>query len=373
MPRKSPSLFDKTGQSIFQDLQTWERLVESLGDLRLENDELIQLVAIGSKQSIPELLQSQNAPKGLKLIGSAKGLSHFEYHRRFGRESQHRVSGQFVVAHPTSDPIYILLFVAEPRFWRQGIQPLTESLYPKAARPFLTQGEIHHLLRNVQRAVQPRRLRVLEFSSKKRLAAAARKRFQSVREWTDMEFAAVFREAEERNVWFRSVSFDIVAEREGHLVSAGIHGKLSKYGYFSCDSNFPLFEKTIIRELIQIATERLKFFSNRDRLSTPNHVPVPLQIEYEFDIFKTSEQAKRLVEAMQRFKHGTCTVLHANPYVHLSLVDNIDFSSADLWVLSQNQILLVPQIRASEVALKRIVGHIFENFREGKISEFQEH
>jgi len=372
MRRKSPSLFDKTSQTIFQSLLTWEKLVESFGDLRLEDEELIQLVAIGSKQDIPTLLQSHNSPKGLRLIGSGKGLSHFEYHRKFGREKQHSVAGQFVVAHPTSDPIYLLLFIAEPRFWRQGILPLTESLYPKAARPFLTQGEIHRLLKNVQRAVQPQRLRVLEFSSKQRLAAVARKRFQSVREWTDREFDSVFKEAAERNVWFRSVSFDIVAEEHGRLVPRGAGAKLSKYGYFGCDGNFPLFEKTIIRDLIQIASERLKFFSNRERLSTPNHAPSPLQIEYEFDIFKASDQTTKLVEAMRRFKHGRCTILHANPYVHLSIVDNIDFSPADLWVLSQNQILLVPQIRASEVALKRIVNHTFENFREGKISEFQE-
>lgn len=372
MRRKPPSLFEKTSQTIFRNLQTWEGLIESLGDLRLEENELIQLVAIGSKRSIPEILQSQPSPKGLQLLSSSKALSLFEYHRRFGRDNRHRVAGQFVIAHPTSEPIYIFLFIAEPRFWREGILPLTDSLYPKAARPFLTQSELHRLLKNVQKAIQPQRLRVLEFSSKKRLTATARKRFQSVREWTDAEFYAVFREAEESNVWFRSVSFDLVAEQDGHVVSTGTHAKLSKYGYFCCNSKFQLFEKTIIRELIQIAAERLKFFSNRDRLSTPGHAPSPLQINYEFDVFKSTEQTKRLVEAMQRFKHGTCTVLHANPYVHLSVVDNIDYSSADLWVLSQNQILLVPQIRASEVALKRIVNHIFENFREGKISEFQE-
>ena len=86
---------------------------------------------------------------------------------------------------------------------------------------------------------------------------------------------------------------------------------------------------------------------------------------------KSKDQTKRLIAAMQKFRHGTCTILHANPYVHLTMVDNKDFSSADLWVLSQDEILLVPQIRSSAVALKRIVNHIFENFREGKISEYK--
>jgi hypothetical protein len=158
----------------------------------------------------------------------------------------------------------------------------------------------------------------------------------------------------------------------GHIASTGVHAKLSKYGYFRCNQDFDLFERTVIRDLVRISAQRLKFFSNRDRLSTKNHAPSPVQIEYDFEAFKTPEQAKRLVDAMRRFKHGTCTLLHANPYVHLSVVDNIDFSSADLWVLSKNEILLVPEITASDVALRRIVNHIFENFREGKISEIKE-
>jgi hypothetical protein len=372
MHRKSASLFEKTSETVFHGLSTWENLVQAFKDIRLEDEEWIQVATVGSKEHLSKVLESRKLLKGLRLIDSTNELSHFEYTRRYGRDSQRRVTGSFVVAHPTHDPIYILLFVSAPRFWTEGISPLLDSLYPTAAHPFLTQKELHDLLGNVQRAIQPQRLRVLELTSKQRLTLKARKRFQSVREWTDREFDAVFAEARENNIWFSSVSFDLATEENGHIASAGINGKLSKYGYFRCDHNFPLFERTIIRDLVRISSQRLKFFSNRDRLSTRNHEPSPVQIEYDVDIFKTSEQARRLVEAMRRFKHGTCTVLHANPYIHLSLVDNIDFSAADLWVLSKNEILLVPEIKASDVALRRIVNHIFENFREGKISDFQE-
>jgi len=37
-------------------------------------------------------------------------------------------------------------------------------------------------------------------------------------------------------------------------------------------------------------------------------------------------------------------------------VDNLDYSSADVWVVSQNQILIVPQLTASAAGLKRIVN-----------------
>lgn len=282
------------------------------------------------------------------------------------------MAGDFLIARPTHEPIYVLLFVSPPSFWRNGVSPLLESLYPKAAIPFLTQGEIHDLLKNVQKAILPHTLHLLELSSKKRLGAGARKRFQSDRVWTDAEVDSRFREARASNVWFRSVSFDIVAAAGSQPGLSGMRGTLSKYGYFSCNGGFDLFEASIVRPLVQFAADRLKFFSQRDRSSTSDHSPRPIQIAYEGDPFKSSEQARKLVDALHRFKHGTCTVLHANPYVHLGVVDNIDYSSVDVWVLSQSRILVVPQLRTSEAALKRIVNHIFEHFREGRISEFQE-
>jgi hypothetical protein len=37
-------------------------------------------------------------------------------------------------------------------------------------------------------------------------------------------------------------------------------------------------------------------------------------------------------------------------------------------VLKNDEILLVPQIKASEAALKKVVNYIFEEWREGSVS-----
>jgi hypothetical protein len=224
----------------------------------------------------------------------------------------------------------------------------------------------------VQKSISPVGLRVLELSSKKRLLGASRKKFESVREWTDADLDAVFEEARERNVWFRSVGFEFASEKDGRVLSTGTRAGISKYGYFYCNGDFDVFERTLVQDLLVFSSNRLKFFTGRDRATTVRHSPHPLQITYSVPIFRESDQGKRLVESMKKFKHGTCSVLHANPYIHLSVVDNKDFSSADLWVLAQDHILLVPQLRASAAALKRIVNHIFENFKEGQLSDYKE-
>jgi hypothetical protein len=117
-----------------------------------------------------------------------------------------------------------------------------------------------------------------------------------------------------------------------------------------------------------MGSSRLEFFRNRDRVNTANHAPRPITIDYDGDFLSRGEDIGKLSQALRKFKHGSCTVLHLNPYFHVSVVDNRDYSTAEVWVLSPRQVLIVPQIRASEIALKRLVNHIFENFREGTIS-----
>jgi len=372
MARRSMPLFDKNSATVFGNVRDWRSALEDVRHLRLERGELIQVALVGSKENLPDLLSSGQVSQGLQCLRRTDQLALFHYARRFGLRNQHRAEGRFLLAASRGNFIYLIVFVARPRFWRSGITPLIDVLYPRAALPFLTQAELHRVLKIVQKAIQPARgIRILELSSKRRLTASARKRFQSVREWTDADLESVFREAGERNEWFKSVSFGLVAERDGRPASTGVRASVSKYGYFACNGEFDLFERTVIQELVAVAAERLRFFADRDRLRTPHHAPRPMQISYDSEVFRSSGQAQKLVDALRRFKHGTCTVLHANPYVHLSIVDNLDYSSAEVWVVSQDQILIVPQLRASEAGLKRIVNHIFEHFREGKLSEYQ--
>jgi hypothetical protein len=56
--------------------------------------------------------------------------------------------------------------------------------------------------------------------------------------------------------------------------------------------------------------------------------------------------------------------------VNVSLVDYLDGSSFDVWVLSNKEITLVPQLRASEASIARLMNHIFEKFGEGIIKEY---
>jgi len=345
----------------------WERVAPVLSSLRLGENEYLQLALVGSREDLLSHLQSPRAPAGLRFLqgGNAGGL--FFYSRAI---SDRKFAGQFALFRTALPAIYLVMFVSARTYWRMAISPLIESLYPKVAAPFLTQLELYEILKQVQKAQAATGIRILELSARKRLRGEARKRFQSTREWTDEGVESVFREARQANQWFQSVTFEIVNRREDGRLYATSKGIISKYGYLACNDDFDLYTTIVANRLMEIAGTRLEFFSNRDRVSTSDHIPKPVTIDYENDILARIDETRRLSDALKRFKYGSCSVLHSNPYLHVSVVDNKDYSTVEVWVLSPKQILIVPQVRTSENALKRIVNHIFENFREGTISGF---
>src|SRR5260370_6907850 len=118
----------------------------------------------------------------------------------------------------------------------------------------------------------------------------------------------------------------------------------------------------------EIAEQKIKFFSNRLRRLTRAFEPRPISITYDVAEFTTQADTNNFVSIMRKMSGTSCSVLHDNPYIHLSVVDTDDGSAADLWVVKNDEILLVPQLRASEAALKRFVNYIFEEWREGSVT-----
>jgi hypothetical protein len=363
-------LFERWSRDVFRAAGSWAELLEGLGDVRLQEGELVQAFVVGGPEPFPDLLRGRAQRKaGLHEERSTPGLSLYSYTRRFGKDGQNRLHGEFVVAPTVADHVYLVLCVDTPDFYRNGLTPLVASLYPRAARALVSQRELYGLLRGLQRAVVPAHLRILEFSARRRLQVLARKRFESVRDWTDIDIDSAFREASERNVWFRSVSFDVAAGEGESSPLVGVRGRVSKYGYFAANRSFQLVDDLLGKQLVRIAADRLRLLSNRERRSTPNHGLLPVEIVYSQNVFRAQDEIGRLLESLRRMPKSTCTVLHANPYMHVMMVDSRDFSAADVWVLSQDRVLVVPQLKASFAALRRIVNHIFEQFGEGNLAE----
>jgi hypothetical protein len=55
----------------------------------------------------------------------------------------------------------------------------------------------------------------------------------------------------------------------------------------------------------------------------------------------------------------------------MSIVDHRDGSAYELWVLSAEKILLLPQLRATYASINRLVNQILNNFKDGVVADHE--
>ena len=369
MARMRLPLFDRSGSDVMKST-SWAELADGLKHLRLSDREVIHLQVLGSIESFANVVRERSY-LGVQEVSQGKDISIFAYSktvRSSGRRT--KVSGRFAVVAIPGQPAHVVICVAASVFIRLELTPLLESLYPRAVRPFLSQQELHQVVRALQRAVQPGALRVLEYSARQRIKSR-RKTIATDRSWTDVDTESAFRDAKERNIWFSSIRVEVARRGFNEESGAwlGTHCRISKYGDVTSDGAFALINDVVLPMLTEITVNRVRAFSNRQRVRASAEELRPIELSYDRPLLATPADLKRLLETLRHIPNGTCTVLHGNPYLHVTVVDEIDLSSADVWVLSQNNILIVPQLRASFAALKKLVNHIFENFAEGHIGE----
>ena len=191
---------------------------------------------------------------------------------------------------------------------------------------------------------------------------SSRKREADLR-WTGEDYKESFSRALKNNQWIDKISF-YARKNKKTLFRAS----LSRSGLFEIDSSGVEFYNIITGYLTGFGETNIKLFSDKSRMENEGAIK-PITIEYPMKIFENVEQNKKLISAISEFPKSNSFVYHGNPYLHMSIVDYTDGSSYDLWVISENRIIIVPQLKATFKSLSRISEHIMKSFFEGTVEE----
>lgn len=170
----------------------------------------------------------------------------------------------------------------------------------------------------------------------------------------------------QNNGWFQSLEFE--AKRESKLYAEML---ITRQGIVRTNRHVQEVFESFIIPICDIIHNNILTLSHRGRLERPNYLPKPLIIKFAKNYFEDIEDNSKFIEAMKLLKTASISVSHSNPYINISVVDYFDGSSFDLWVLSQNQVHIVPQLKGTVAATKRLINHIFNSFAEGEIEEYE--
>jgi hypothetical protein len=151
-----------------------------------------------------------------------------------------------------------------------------------------------------------------------------------------------------------------------------LSGAISRDGFFRFEFGFRDFYETVLEHGIDTFVRRTEQLSHRERAKEFQFRAKPLFIEFDTPIFRDKNQNKKLIEAIKTMPNSARSAVHDNPYLHLTVMDYLDKSNYDVWVLSDNRISIVPQTVCTVNSLSRFCDHISREFQEGIIRDSEE-
>ena len=276
--------------------------------------------------------------------------------------------------------IYVVITHEKSDYVKNGLQTFFNKYYPDIAKTYLTSNNQERILENLERKTNGKIFSTRLIAYKKNKRKNARRSIESIVKYIDESFIDSFKKARENDEWVNKIDFqllcpEIISKPSSHTESIKqkviFNGYLSHPGILKCNKNFSAFYKNIVEDVAAIGAENKIFFDKRARIKEEDYKSKPVIIEYDYPIFSDKEQNARLINALFELPKSSCSVFHANPYVHTSIVDYIDGSAYDIWVLSSNRISVVPQMKSTFASFERLCDHIFRKFKEGALKNFE--
>ncbi|MFV1980599.1 MAG: hypothetical protein ACC655_05535 [Rhodothermia bacterium] len=275
----------------------------------------------------------------------------------------------FLVRFPNlSHHVEALVSICTADQWRT-ITRICRDAYPKLAPINLSQTELLGCAKKLKH-YKEYSVRVKAFSASSRIRSASTRSRKSIREWTDEDLDKVSKDVRERGLVLNSMDLEFFPSVGGvdHVIPRAT-GTIRRSGELSVTGSFDVVFEAVAEEVARIGLKKLEFLSGRG-LRESSYTPRPLSIEFNSRIFDDLENVRSFVTAVRKYPKSMHAVLHGNPYAHIKLVDILDRSSFELWVIPPKRIALIPGIRATGPAFDRLVAYLFDKVREGQLQDY---
>lgn len=278
--------------------------------------------------------------------------------------AQNVVSGKFFIfKYDDLSNVYVAITFENSNFYHKELKPLFNALFPDFIFNFIKSDSLKKLIQEFSDRNDITDIEIKRASQKLRYQDD---QSMSAVTWPNMQLEDAFRFIHENNGWFKSLKFN--AKRHDSIVT---EVSIDRQGRTRTDRQFLLVYDSFVRPSARMLIDNYRLFSNRSRRITENFSPRPLSIDYSNDVFNDVSVNKTFINVVSKLEKASVSVLHGNPYLQLSITDYIDGSSFDVWVLQSDQIIIVPQLKGTVAAIKRLINHIFDTFAEGDINNYE--
>lgn len=348
-----------------------ESLIKGLDSLLQTESHIITIIPYASERSPVECFKAFDSNRTFSCISNERGVTVLDLLFSSPREESDlpAVAGRFFVyEHQELPNTYILLTVEPQEFIRRALSPFIWRSYPRIYLTLISQNRLSLLLHDFKEKCGFTDLRVRRASLRSRFTGEKPRQEAIIpsESWPNLGLDGAFDFAQEQNGWFKSLTFEAW---KNSRIDAEI--TVTRNGVMKTDRQFLKVFDGLISPICQIVHNNHDMFRKRSRRDSVSLEVRPLTINFGRDQLADEEERAKLVEAMRLLDKASMSVVHSNPYLQLSVIDYSDGSTFDLWVLNPRELIIVPQLKGTIPAIRRLVSHVFDNYAEGYIEDFQ--
>ncbi len=352
-------------KSFYTDNFSREEFINRLEGISSIENKTISAIPFGCNKTPVEYLPNFiSGNRFVEITKNYEGLQLYKLTHNIKHKEERIEEGFFFIyEHPQYNNVYIAFTIEDSQFFHYELRPYLENLYPDVVLTFIKSNKLKNLIKNFKYKNSLTEIKITRATQKLRFKE---EKSMTAITWPKATLEEAFNWLYNNNGWFKSLQFEAIRNEK---VLANIYinrkGIVRTYRYFN-----KVFED-FIQPVCKLIDNNMKLFSNRSRRENPNLAVKPLVIQYDSDVFKDIEENEIFIKSVKQIKSASVSVLHGNPYIHLSFLDYYDGSIFDIWVLNSNQIAIVPQMKGSTAAIKRLINHIFDTYAEGKIIDYE--
>lgn len=182
--------------------------------------------------------------------------------------------------------------------------------------------------------------------------------------WKRRPYEDIFEMAKEENNYVDKMRF-LVRANDEERIDAFIsrEGKLKFRG-----GDATRFFDDLLPVFAEIGQQKAELLGDKERSEQTGDVN-EIEISFEKSHFKDPPDNRKLIQALDDLSNSNITVFHNNPYAHVSVFDNIDGSSCDVFITGPKAVSIVPSYQGSFNSLMRVAEQISRELEEGDILE----
>ena len=355
---------------FYSQEHTPDSLLSGLDSLLTDRDFFVRIIPLGCQRTGFRWLEAVSSDsRRIEVVYENEMLALYSLSYVFREHGDER-SGTghfFLVHHPQFRDVRILFAIDSGVFYHRILNPLIRSLHPSFLMTFITHRKLRRLLESFKEEGNFDSLTIKRASQRFRYGSAPhRGNVMPVVSWPGMEMEEAFEWVYENNGWFQSLEFEASRVKEVPAIVG-----LTRQGSMKSNRLLRLAYQCFTLPISKTIHENLAFFRNRGRQENPDLNIRPLAVTFEANVFANVAENAKFVEAMRSMSAASISVVHGNPYIHMSLIDYLDGSTFDIWAVEEDRLVIVPQMKASIPSIKRLINHIFDNYAEGRMSDFE--